>query len=242
MATQGTSAGGSTLDFAQALRFVFDDPDWIKKVLLGGLFGLLSSILIGLFFIGGYFVRLIQRTARGEARPLPDWDDLGGIFEDGLKAVALYFLYGVAAAAIPLALGCVLGLLGGGASALLTGRSDSDVAAGAMFFGIIALYAMLAVSVIIVLVFLPAAFVRMALTGRFGAGFEVREIVSFVGRNLGNYALSGLLYLVTSVVASFGWLLLCVGIFPAAFWSQCVLGWALGETARLDPAASAPTS
>ena len=114
---------------------------------------------------------------------------------------------------------------------MFTGGSGSDAAAGAMFFGIIALYAMIAVGVVIVLVFLPAAFVRMALTGRFAAGFEVREIVSFVGRNLGNYVLAGLLYLVTSVVASFGWLLLCVGIFPAAFWSQCVLGWALGETA-----------
>ncbi len=239
MTNQGTSAGGGTLDFAQAFRFVVDDPDWIKKILLGGLFGLLSCILIGLFFVAGYLVRLVQRTARGEARPLPDWDDLGGIFEDGLKAVALYLLYSVAAAAVPLALGCVLFLLGGGASALLTGHgSGSDVAAGAMFFGIIGLYAMIALSVMIVLVFLPAAFVRVALTGRFGAGFEVREIVSFVTRNLVNYALAGLLYLVTSFVAGFGWLLLCVGIFPLAFWSQCVLAWALGETARLDPATS----
>jgi hypothetical protein len=43
------------------------------------------------------------------------------------------------------------------------------------------------------------------------------------------------IYLVTSMVAQVGVLLCCVGIFPAAFWSMCAAGWALGEVARRDP-------
>ena len=45
----------------------------------------------------GYFVRLVRNVARGDERPLPEWDDLGGIFSDGLRAVAVYLAYFVAA-------------------------------------------------------------------------------------------------------------------------------------------------
>ena len=34
--------------------------------------------------------------------------------------------------------------------------------------------------------------------------------------------------MVTNFVAQFGILLCCIGFFPAAFWSMCVAGWALG--------------
>jgi hypothetical protein len=239
MVTQPSPSGGGTLDFGQAFRFTFDDPEWVKKVLVGAVFVLLSGMIVGAFFLAGYFLRVIQRTARGEAYPLPEWDDLGGLFTDGLKAVGLCLAYGLAAAIIPLSLGCLLVALAGGVSSL-AGRGDaSELAAGALTIGMVALYGVLGLIKLALIIYLPAALVRLAMTGRFGAGFEVREILSFMGRNLGNYALSLLLFLVTWVLAQFAILLFCVGILPAVFWSYCVLGWALGETVRRDRALSA---
>lgn len=236
MSTQPIVGGGGSLDFGKGFQFVFEDPEWIKKVLVGGLFVLLSSVFVGLLFLGGYFLRLIQRAARGEPRPLPGWDDLGGILTDGVKACGLYLIGTAVAALVPLSLGCVLFVLGGGMSALLGASRDlAGAAAGALVLGVVAFYVTVAAVALVLLVFLPAALLRLALTGRFGAGFEWREILAFIARNPGNYALSLLLYLLASVVAQFGILLLCVGIFPAVFWSYCLLGWALGETARRDP-------
>jgi len=40
---------------------------------------------------------------------------------------------------------------------------------------------------------------------------------------------------VARFASQFGLLLCCVGVFPAAFWSSLVLGYALGETVRLNP-------
>src|SRR5262245_15944948 len=100
MATPGGAR--ETFDFGRGLRVVVDDPDWVKKILIGGVFTLLSGILIGAPFVGGYLLRVIARTARGEARPLPDWDDLGGIFGDGLKALAIYLGH-LAVVGIPIA-------------------------------------------------------------------------------------------------------------------------------------------
>jgi hypothetical protein len=236
MSTQPTPSAGGTLDFGQAFRFVFEDPEWIKKILLGGLFTLLTSLLVGLFFVGGYFLRLIERTARGEARPLPDWDDLGGIFGDGLKLVGVYLVYSLAAALIPLSIGCVLGLAGGGFAAMLGSSERSGIGEGLAVIGVIVFYLLIAIVTLVLLIYLPAAFVRLALSGRFGAAFEIKENLAFVGRNLGNYALAILLYLIAAFLSQFGILLFCVGLFPAVFWSYCVLGWALGETARRDPA------
>src|SRR5262245_34063546 len=91
--TPPASGGGEYLDFIRAFTFVTEDPDWIKKILLGGLFTLLGGLcLIGTPFVAGYGLRVIARTARGEARPLPEWDDWGGLFMDGLKAVGLYLV------------------------------------------------------------------------------------------------------------------------------------------------------
>jgi len=106
-----------SLDFARAFRFVFDDPDWIKKVLMGSLFTLLAALLVGTVFLAGYFSRLIQRTARGERYPLPDWDDLGGLFFSGVRAVGVYSVH-LLAVALPLfGVGLVVALTAGGLSA-----------------------------------------------------------------------------------------------------------------------------
>ncbi len=78
------------LDFSRALRFFFEDPKWVTKIILGGLFSILSIFLVGTFFVAGYVVGLTRRTARGESQPLPEWDDLGTLFVDGARALAVY--------------------------------------------------------------------------------------------------------------------------------------------------------
>jgi hypothetical protein len=85
------------------------------------------------------------------------------------------------------------------------------------------------------MLFVPAAFTRMVLQERFSAAFEFGEIFAYIKRNAGNYLLAVLAYFIASMISQFGILLLCIGIFPAAFWSYVVLAWSLGEAARLDP-------
>src|SRR5262245_5622387 len=84
---------GSSLDFGRTLGFFFQDPNWVQKLIVGSLFTLLSFVFIGGVFIAGYAVRLIRRAARGETYPLPEWDDLGGMFMEGVMAIAAYLLH-----------------------------------------------------------------------------------------------------------------------------------------------------
>jgi hypothetical protein len=63
----------------------------------------------------------------------------------------------------------------------------------------------------------------------------VRENIELIKRGPGNYFIAIAIYWVTSLIAQFGIILCVIGLFPMAFWSMAVTGWALGEVARRDP-------
>jgi hypothetical protein len=224
-----------TLDFARGFRFVFDDPDWVKKMLIGGGMMLLSVLIIGSLWAMGYWVRLVRNVERGDERPLPEWDDLGGMLGDGARAVGVYLAHFLVVA-IPFGLlGLFLVLLGGGAAHMAGGSRDAGEAIGALAgIGAVALYGILWIVMLVLMLYVPSALTRFALADRFGAGFEIGENLGFIRRNLLNYFLALVLYLVASFVSQFGVILCCVGVFPLSFWALCLLGFGMGETARLD--------
>ena len=228
MATSPTPADTTYVDFGRAFQFYFEDPDWVKKTLMGSLFYLLALILVGAPFIAGYVVQVTRRVARGDARPLPEWDNYGQMFSDGLQVIGLYLVHILAALVLPGSIGCLFALVGSAAS-------RSNAAGGVAALGIMAAQLLLFVVMFAVMLYFPAAYIRTAITGRFGAGLEVRENIELIKRSPGNYFLAIAIYVVTNFIAQFGALACCVGILPAAFWSMCVAGWALGEVARRDP-------
>ena len=230
----GPPPARETIDLARGFRFVPEDPDWIKKVLIGGLFMLLTGLIVGAVFVAGYGVRLIRRTAHGEPRPLPEWDDLGGIFGDGLRAVAIYLAYALPVMLVPLSFALIVALGSAGLSSA-NSRGASEAFGALAAIGFMGLYAVMAVVMIALGLYVPAALARFVMTERLSAGFEVRENLAFIRRNLPNYAMTLLLYLLASFAAQLGIVLCCVGFFPASFWAFCILCWGLGEVVRRDP-------
>jgi hypothetical protein len=220
------------LDFGRAFRFVVDDPDWVKKILIGGAFTLLSAILVGAPFVAGYFVRLVRNVARGDERPLPEWDDLGGLFMDGLRAIAVYLAHLVAAMILPLTLG---GLLLVVIAASSQGGDAGEVVGTLAAFGMVGVYAIGGLFMLVLMIYVPAALLRFVLYDRVSAAFEPREVVAIIRRNPANYFLAIVLYLVANFASQLGIVLCCVGVFPLGFWSVCILAWGLGEVSRRDP-------
>ena len=235
MTTPPRTSPSPDLDLGQAFRFFFEDPDWIKKMLIGAVFMLLSSLIIGGIFVGGYAVHIVRRVARGEPRPLPEWEDLGAFFGDGLRAFALYLVHLVVVGIVPAAFAFLLFLMGGGLAAFShSSRSASDAAGALVGLLMAGLYAVTLVLMLLLSIYIPAAFVRFVVTDRLGAGFEIAENIAFIRRNLGRYALALVIYLLASFVAQVGFLACCVGYLATSFWAVCVGAWALGEVARRD--------
>lgn len=234
MSTAAPGPQGS-VDFGRSFTFVTEDSDWVKKILIGGVFTLACVVLVGVPFVLGYFSRTLRNVVAGEPRPMPEWEDLGEIFNEGLRLTAVYLLYTLGVVAVVAALGCVLTLplmaLGGGRGDV----SDAFAALGGL--GIVVFYGFVMLVSLALAVYLPAALARSALRGTVADGFAWREIWGFIRANLGNYLITLVIYLVASFLAQFGFLLCCVGIFPAAFWGYMVLAVALGQTVRLSSVA-----
>ena len=211
-------------DFLKPLTFVFEDPQWIQKLLMGALFSLASVVLIGIFFVNGYLARLVRNVVEGLERPLPEWTDLGDMFAEGAMLFVAALLY-----MIPLFFLVFLmfpfsvltnidnpatEILGGGALVILS---------------IVLMPVGLAVAV-----WVPAALLHAAVRRDFRAAFEFRVIGSFLKNNALNYVLAYLDWLVARMAAPLGLALCCVGVFVTSFWSMAVAAHAFGQVYRLS--------
>ncbi len=165
------------LDVGKSLKFPFDDPGWIMKVVLGCLMQFLSLLIVPALAFSGYLVRTIRDTANGNDETLPEWDDWGSTIMSGLMVSLGVFIWML----VPLALITV----GGGSiivsliMAIASGDSGAapaiGLAGGAMSMILMAVGGVL---LFVVTLFIPALSMRYAVTGDFGVFFQVGQAMS----------------------------------------------------------------
>ena len=81
------------MDVAKAFTYVTEDDRWIGKLGLGVLVSLLSFLIFPAFLLTGYLVGITRNVMNGEKRPLPEWEDLGTLFKDGLSIMVASVVY-----------------------------------------------------------------------------------------------------------------------------------------------------
>jgi hypothetical protein len=214
-----------SFDFLKPLTFVFDDPRWIQKILIGGLFVIASFVLIGVFFIYGYIARLARNVIGGVALPLPEWDDLGGYFSEGVKLFLVGLLY-----TIPI---LIIGAIIFVPAAIMGGNTDNETIRSLGGMSMAGVWCLLAPISLARAIWMPGALLMVVVTGDFKAGFDFGRIWNFIRANVGNYILAFVVWLVARFAAGLGVLLLCVGIIFTIFWAFCVAAYAFGQTYRL---------
>jgi len=83
------------INYARAFSFMFEDKNWVVKILLGAIFTLLWVVLIGIPFTLGYLLELAKNSKRGKEIPLPEWDNLGDKFVRGLVYFIIVIIYSI---------------------------------------------------------------------------------------------------------------------------------------------------
>ncbi len=213
---------------------------WTRPMLIGSLLVLLTPLLVPVLAVNGYIVRLHQRRAAGDAG-LPAFGDWGHLIIDGLKVMAIGFVY----ALIPLAV--FLMLVGGSVGELTTGPVAGRVAALAGGFGGLAVVSVLGV----VFAYLGVAgVVNFSHSGDIRDGFDVGAIKQLV--TSGDYAVAwlaaGPLNLAYTVTG--GWVIVAtdgLGVVPVVlvkFYVLVVVGNLLGQayTSVMQPHPNRPPS
>lgn len=217
------AAAPASFDFVKPFAFTFEDPRWINKVLIGGLFYLLAFLIVGIFFIFGYLARLARNVIAGVAHPLPEWDDLGEYFAEGLRlfgVVLLWMLPVFALVAVFIIPSIVASQMDNEAL-----RNISGCMTGAMWCLVFPLS-------LAVTIFLPAALLFTVVERRFGAAFEFGRIWAFIKANIGDYLLAIVIYFVARFLAGFGIVLLCIGVIFTAFWALLITTYAFAQVYR----------
>ncbi|MGC8782454.1 MAG: DUF4013 domain-containing protein [Anaerolineae bacterium] len=226
------------MDYGKAFTFMFEDPDWIRKLGVGTVLGavalLLSPVLIGLvpmIMILGYCLDVLRNVADGREYPLPEWEDWGGFLARGFKLLVAFFVWSlpIILISIPLIIG-----------AALTGdqSSGAQVAFGSLF--IICSSCLMILWGLFVLLISPAIYIRLAVTDRLASAFEVSRVWELTRDNLGNVIIAILLVIVAGIIAaiagSLGLLLLLIGALvtiPAAtLWQYLVQAHLFGQIGR----------
>lgn len=93
----------------QVSKRLFSDQDCLKKCIIGTV---LSVFPVVNFLVLGYLYRVFQAGKRGKDFTLPAWDDLKGLFLDGLKFLVVFLVFGVLPIGIIVVCGQILGVLG----------------------------------------------------------------------------------------------------------------------------------
>ncbi len=209
-----TTQSFTTEQLQTLLAFPFKDENWKNKFLIGSLivFAGFAIPLVPLFFVYGYMVQIMRRIIVEKGEPyLPEWDDWGKLFIDGLKLLGVvliymlpvmmlfmvgYFLFflipllglpiaGVAGEENPEAAGAVFGLL--------------TLISTVGFFVLFGLGMILAFGLGIVM---PAIMGHVVATDDFGAGFRLKEWWAIFRANLGGFLMAYVIVMLLSVVLS----------------------------------------
>ncbi|WP_284010094.1 DUF4013 domain-containing protein [Haloarcula pelagica] len=146
-----------------SLTYPMESDDWIKTIIIGGLLGLFSFLIVPGILVSGYVVRAVRERAAGATEP-PVFDEWGELLVDGLKATVIGFVYML----IPLAVFAFT--VGTAIVGFLTG---TDAGAG---LGLASLLGGFVVSGILSLIFgyfAVAAVVNFACEDSLGAAFDI---------------------------------------------------------------------
>ncbi|KPL23923.1 MAG: hypothetical protein AMJ93_03585 [Anaerolineae bacterium SM23_84] len=206
------------MDYAKAFTFVFDDEDWVKKVLTGGIVAMIPIVNL---IVVGYGLTVLRNVAEGREKALPEWEDFGDYFVQGLMS----FLGGLIWAVPIILLLMLMGLI-----SWVTGyEGDPYGVAGPVWLCMSGLSCLSGLYGLFLAAFIPAATTKYAVSRDFAAFFRVAEIFKYITSNLGPYIIALLLGTVAGFIASFGLILCLVGVVFTGFWASLVCNYLLGQ-------------
>lgn len=177
------------MDVAKAFTYFSEDDRWMGKLAIGVLISLLSFLILPGFLLSGYMVGITRNVMNGEKRPLPEWEDLGTLFMDGLSLVVASIVY-----TLPFwLLTCIAfaTTIGFGGLSEATEIGEEAVAAGILAtWGLIACLFM--VFMLAFFFISPAIVIQYVREGNLGACFRFGEVLSIARDNFADILIAGL--------------------------------------------------
>lgn len=216
------------MDIGKSFAFVFEDKEWITKILvaaaillLGILFFwlLLIPTIIALALLLGYSVEIVRRVIRRDSQLLPAWDNWGALIADGLKVIVIGIVYALPSIVASTCLGIPIGILNNDANNPNAFAGFLSVILGLFNF----------VWAIVMSLLVPAAIGFFADTGDLGAAFRFGEVISLVRNHFVTYLVTFLMSWVAQIVGHLGTIVCGVGWLATFPYSLMLTGHLYGQ-------------
>jgi hypothetical protein len=222
------------MDIGKAFTFVFDDEDWIVKILIAAailVVGILLGILVipaivAIALLAGYSVEITRRVIHGNPQVLPEWDNWGDLIADGLKAIVIGIVYSLPMIVLSICLGIPIAIF----------AEDAEAVSSVLSVLLSCVNFLWGIAMSIVL---PAAIAFYAAAGELSAAFRFGEVFALVRDNLKTYLVTFLMSWVASFVGGLGSLVCGVGVLVTSPYSWMVTGHLYGQ-AYLEATGQAP--
>lgn len=213
------------MDIGKALGFIFEDERWLGKVLLGSVIVLIP--VFGQFALLGYAISILRNVMAGHPRPLPEWNNLGGYFVDGLKFWVVTVVYSIPM----LLLLCPVLIL---VLVPAMGEEGRDVLTGLSLVLTIGVGCLLTLYSILVALLTPALQIRYAATGEIGQCLRIGEMFRFTFSNLGSVIIAMLVpaVLYSLLAPIIGGITLGLLVLPMTVWLNAAYAHLFGQIGR----------
>lgn len=206
------------MDIQRSFSFVFQDKNWLVKVIIGGIVNLIPILN---FASIGYQIETVQAVKNRE-ETLPEWSNFGQLFVNGLVFSIGMFIY----VFIPL----LLIFFTGGLAAFRGGFMMQD----STFLGGLTFLVLLLCTLYLIALgfFYPAIFLNFARKRTLSAMFEFKEILQSTFSRLNSYILCWVTILIALFAISFFSAIPVIGFplgFFAGFYFGLVISGAVGQ-------------
>ncbi|MCP4420739.1 MAG: DUF4013 domain-containing protein [Chloroflexi bacterium] len=212
------------MDVAKAFTYITEDDRWMGKLGIGALISFFSFLILPAFLLSGYLVGITRNVMNNEKLPLPEWEDMGTLFKDGISislALIVYTLPFWLLACIAFA--TTIGFAGLGEA--------TQVSEDALAAGILATYGLVGclglVFVLALFLISPAIVIQYVREDDLAACFRFGAVFAIARDNIGDILIAGLASFAASFVISI--LLGALNIIPCLGWiASILLSFAIG--------------
>lgn len=218
------------MEFSKAFSFVFNDTDWVKKILIIALVSLIP--VVGWLVLAGWGLEITRRIVVRDPSPLPELDfgaDIGRGFK--LFVVALVYSLVIIVGSI------VFGILNSAMANSSSSTTNTLAVLLSCCFGLFAFIYGVALAF-----FLPAALGRLADTGKLGDAFRLGEIFGLVKAAPVPYLLVVVGTFISGAIAGLGLIACVIGVLATLVYSVAINSHLTGQAYLVATQNKAPVS
>lgn len=205
------------MNYSRAFTYVFDDKDWLSKLLIAGLISLIP--IVGQFYLLGWMIEIVRRVKAGRNDILPTTHFVY-FLTLGLKMFVVCLIY-----AIPLIIITALAELISGTYSTHSDGSITIVVSSMGFFGTLIT---LAVRIAIALISTYGV-IKLAETDQIKACLNISDAFNTIKNNLSAFIVLELLSLAASIIGSAGLIVCFIGIIFTMPYATAITGHLSGQ-------------